>query len=92
MADEELPKMFTVEEAAASLKISTRTLRRYMDTQQIEFLSMNALSKRRYARFTSENINAFIRSHSQGLVSENRPKRAYNRRVVKHQRKKRKAA
>lgn len=88
MADEFL----TLEDVAQRLKISTRTLRRYMDLHLIEFCLLNPLAKRRHARFTEAHLQAFILSHSQGLTTPERQKRTYHKRVVKHQRKKKRKA
>ncbi len=91
MPDKDTQAFFTISDVAKRLQISERTLRRMMDNHEIEFISLNPLSKRRYARFVEAHIQAFVLSHSQGLPTPERPKRAYNKRVRKYSRKKRAA-
>lgn len=80
--------LFTVQEVSEKLRISSRTLWRYIEAGMIEYCVLNPGSQRRQVRFTEEHIASFIKKNSRGLQTAERPKRAYHTTKKKYARKK----
>lgn len=85
--EDTIPELFTIEEVSKRLKISTRTLWRYINADVFKSLVVIPRQERRRVLFTKQSIETFIHDFSTGPTEE-RPKRAYNRTVKKYARKK----
>lgn len=89
--NDNIPHLYTVQEASDFLRISTKTLHRYINLSQVNCLVLNPHGKRLHVRFSQQNLADFISAHSGGVKPEERPKRAYHRTKRKYARTKKKA-
>lgn len=90
MVDTLPEKMYTVAQVALRLGVCTRSIHHYIRDGLIENVIVLPHTKRSHYRIPEQSVQAFKRRYSQNLRSEKRPKRTYNRRVVKGKHKKRK--
>lgn len=85
-----IPRIYTISEASNYLRISTKTLHRYVKFSQVECLVLNPHGKRLHVRFSEQNLADFIIAHSGGVKPEERAKRAYHKTKRKYARTKKK--
>lgn len=83
-------EVFTTAEVARRLKVSTKTVYRYIDNNMFVNLVVIPGPERPRYRFTTTTINAFIKKYSGGIEPEQREKRAYHKKKVKGRRAKKK--
>lgn len=89
-----LEELFTIRDVAKWLRVSEKTIRRYIADGKFENYVLIQRQQRNRVLFTRQNLDDFRAKYAAGLPAPERQKRAYNRRAVKgkHSKKKRRAA
>ena len=85
---EEVPKLYTIEDASRILKLSTKSIRRYVKAGMLENLVIVRRPERNRTLFTDATFSTFLAKYAGNVKPEERPKRAYHRKVTKYARKK----
>jgi hypothetical protein len=85
-----LEELFTIQDVARWLKVDDKTVRRYEAAGMFENYIVIPRQKRRRVLFTRPCLDLFRAKYAAGLPAPERPKRAYNRRIEKGKRSKKK--
>lgn len=81
-------KFYTIKQVAEWLNCDVKTIRRYLKAEMWENLLIIQRPKRNRTLFSQQSIDAFRLKYGAGLTTPERPKRTYNKRVVKGKHKK----
>lgn len=89
-----LEELFTIKEVAIWLRVSEKTVRRYIADGKFENYVLIERQQRNRVLFTRACLDQFRAKYAAGLPAPERPRRVYNRRIEKgkHSKKKRRAA
>ena len=91
MASIQASQTFSATVAAQKLGVSRKTIYRYIQDNLFENLVIVPRAERSHYLFTDATIELFLARHQGRPPGVKTPKRDYNRRVVKGQRKKKKS-
>lgn len=88
MASEMPERLYSIAEVAKWLGVCEASVRRYIKLNMFENLVVIPHPERPRYKFTNATLDKFVKAHNLNLKVEDRPKRVYNRRVVKGKHKK----
>ena len=86
--ESQLPRLYTSKEVAAWLQITPKTLRGYVKAGMFVNVVVVPHAERNRTLFTQASLDTFKTKYGVHLTTPERPRRAYNRRVVKGKRRK----